>query len=141
MTAPKVPTCTPLIIQASYSRPPSVLRRSIFGARSRNLGSMRPAYMSGGSTMWESAEISLYPAIGDLLRSCLPGNVDLIATLEQARPALVPPRSIGDNRQNLATTGGVDAQGRTAQLYRNLFRGLQSELCRDHRRLRHDRLA
>src|SRR4029077_10623381 len=63
ITAPKVPTCMPLIIQASYSRPDSVLRRSILGARSRNLGSIRLEYMSGGSTMWESADISLYSAI------------------------------------------------------------------------------
>src|SRR5215469_9570453 len=53
----------PLMTQASYSRPASVLRRSIRGARSRNLGSIRVEYMSGGSTMWESAEISLYPAM------------------------------------------------------------------------------
>src|SRR4029077_14523859 len=68
MTAPSVPTCMPSSIQASYSLPAGVLRRAILGARSRNLGSMRPVYMSGGSTMWESAEISLYPAITDLLR-------------------------------------------------------------------------
>ena len=43
--------------------PAGVLRRSIRGARSRNLGAIRVVYISGGSTMWESAEISLYAAI------------------------------------------------------------------------------
>src|SRR5499427_5530022 len=68
MTAPSVPTCMPSSIQASYSLPVGVLRRSIRGARSRNLGSMRPVYISGGSTIWESAEINLYSAMTDLLR-------------------------------------------------------------------------
>src|SRR6516165_2078155 len=77
----------PSMTQASYSLPAGVLRRSIFGARSRNLGSMRPVYMSGGSTMWESAEISLYSVITDLLRSYLHlRSVDPISASEQRIP-------------------------------------------------------
>src|SRR6516162_8527333 len=57
----------PSSIQASYSRPVGVLRRSMCGARLRNFGAKRLVYISGGSTMWESADISLYSAIKNLL--------------------------------------------------------------------------
>src|SRR5712664_2328255 len=63
MTAPSAPTCWPSMNHASYLRPVGVSIRSIRGARSLNLGSIRLAYRSGGSMMWESAEMSLYVAI------------------------------------------------------------------------------
>src|SRR2546425_10568380 len=63
ITAPRVPTCWPSMNHASYLRPVGVSFRSIRGARSLNRGSMRLAYRSGGSMMWESAEMSLYVAI------------------------------------------------------------------------------
>src|SRR5258708_36294769 len=53
------PTCMPSSTQASNSRPVGVLRRSILGARSRSFGSKRLEYRSGGSTICESAEITL----------------------------------------------------------------------------------
>src|SRR5499427_3874030 len=53
--------------QASNLRPVGVSRRSRRGARSRNRGSIRLVYRSGGSTMWESAEISLWVIIATLL--------------------------------------------------------------------------
>src|SRR5215467_8056403 len=53
--------------QASNLRPAGVSRRSRRGARSRNRGSIRLVYRSGGSTMWESAEMSLWVIIATLL--------------------------------------------------------------------------
>src|SRR5499433_4292126 len=53
--------------QASNLRPVGVSRRSRRGARSRNRGSIRLVYRSGGSTMWESAEMSLWVIIATLL--------------------------------------------------------------------------
>ena len=67
ITAPRVPTCCPSMNHASYGRPAGVFIRSIRGARSLNRGSMRLVYRSGGSTMWESAEMSLSMVIAHLL--------------------------------------------------------------------------
>src|SRR5215813_8087980 len=69
ITAPRVPTCNPSINHASYGLPVGVARCSRRGARSRNFGSMRLVYISGGSTIWESAEISLYVAMTRVLFS------------------------------------------------------------------------
>ncbi len=59
MTEPTVPTRAPSKYQASYSRPTRVRCRSMRGARARNFGSIRLSYRSGGSTMCESAEMTL----------------------------------------------------------------------------------
>src|SRR5262249_52471406 len=53
--------------QESNLRPAGVSRRSRRGARSRNRGSIRLVYGSGGSTRWESAEMSLWVIIATLL--------------------------------------------------------------------------
>src|SRR5687767_9634662 len=44
------------------------------GARSRYLDAIRLVYISGGSTIWESPEMSLYAAMGRLLTElkCMP---------------------------------------------------------------------
>src|SRR5919108_1723469 len=63
----------PSMTHASNLRPVGVSKRSIRGARSLNFGSMRLLYMSGGSTMWESAEMSLYAVIVVLLFRWPPG--------------------------------------------------------------------
>src|SRR2546421_1722888 len=59
ITAPRVPACCPSITQASNLRPVGVSSRSRRGARSRSFASIRVVYRSGGSTMCESAEMSL----------------------------------------------------------------------------------
>src|SRR6266850_5043267 len=63
ITAPRVPACCPSMTHASNFRPVGVSSRSRRGARSRNLGSIRVVYRSGGSTMCESAEMSLCVSI------------------------------------------------------------------------------
>src|SRR5215470_5130760 len=87
--------------QASNLRPAGVSRRSRRGARSRNRGSIRFVYRSGGSTMWESAEMSLWVIIATLLlgqgRSgrepgCL-GHRRVAARYARARPLSKPRES------------------------------------------------
>ena len=56
----------PSSIQASYSLPVGVRHLSILGARSRNLGSIRVVYISGGSIICVLADISLNPDISDV---------------------------------------------------------------------------
>src|ERR1700730_2051892 len=84
---------------ASYLRPVGVSIRSIRGARSLNRGSMRLVYRSGGSTMWESAEMSLYVAI-----VCLPSVETVIRRLSRLDPRkpLLSPHVVED----LEHTGG-----------------------------------
>src|SRR5215472_2983931 len=87
--------------QASNLRPVGVSRRSRRGARSRNRGSIRFVYRSGGSTMCESAEMSLWVIIATLLlgqgRSgrepgCL-GHRRVAARYARARPLSKPRES------------------------------------------------
>src|ERR1700730_8109686 len=59
---------------------------------------------------------------------------------EVARPSCAGPADRGQSPAS-AATGGVDAQGRTELVHRNLFCRLQPDLCRDQRWLCDDRLA
>src|SRR5688572_23073064 len=81
---------------ASYLRPVGVSSRSIRGARSRNRCSMRWVYRSGGSRMWESAEISLSVAI-----ATPPSNVGARSGAATVRPragVVKGARSLGRSR-------------------------------------------
>src|SRR5499427_2779545 len=100
--------------QASNLRPVGVSRRSRRGARSRNRGSIRLVYRSGGSTMWESAEMSLWVIIATLLLGqggsgrepgCV-GHRRVPARYARARPLSKPPEGVCHRMNRCETTKG-----------------------------------